>query len=219
MQRLIAEAYRLHLTRGLEKMLRFEGMSRVAGVDEAGRGSLAGPVVAAAVIPDPQRLVPGVDDSKRLSSALREELAERVKESSLAWSVASVSAGDIDRVNVLEATRLAMHTCIASLSPGPDCVLVDAVPLRTGIPTLPVFRGESLSYSIACASILAKVERDSRMVDLDPVYPMYGFSANKGYGARQHLEALEVYGPSPIHRLTFRSVVPRLDGARKWVSA
>ena len=218
MQRLIAEAYRLHLTCGLEKMLRFEGMSRVAGVDEAGRGSLAGPVVAAAVIPDPQRLVPGVDDSKRLSSGFREELAERVKESSLAWSVASVSAGDVDRVNVLEATRLAMQSCVASLSPGPDCVLVDAMPLSTGVPTLPVFRGESLSYSIACASILAKVERDRRMVDLDHLYPMYGFSANKGYGARQHLEALEAYGPSPIHRLTFRSVVPRLEVARKWVS-
>jgi ribonuclease HII len=119
---------------------------------------------------------------------------------------------------VLEATRLAMQSCVASLSPGPDCVLVDAMPLSTGVPTLPVFRGESLSYSIACASILAKVERDRRMVDLDHLYPMYGFSANKGYGARQHLEALEAYGPSPIHRLTFRSVVPRLEVARKWVS-
>ena len=218
MQRLIAEAYRLHLTCGLEKMLHFEGMSRIAGVDEAGRGSLAGPVVAAAVIPDPQRLVPGVDDSKRLSPVLREELAARVKESSIAWGVASASAGEIDRMNVLEATRLAMLSCVASLNPGPDCVLVDAVPLSTGIPTLPVFRGESLSYSIACASILAKVERDRRMGDLDRVYPMYGFATNKGYGARRHLRALEVYGPSPIHRLTFRSVVPRLEIAREWVS-
>ena len=218
MQRLIAEAYRLHLMCGLEKMLRFEGMSRVAGVDEAGRGSLAGPVVAAAVIPDPERLVPGVDDSKRLSPGLREELAEWVKEVSLSWAVASASAGAIDRVNVLEATRFAMENCVASLSPRPDCVLVDAVPLSTGIPTLPVFRGESLSYSIACASILAKVERDRRMGDLDREYPMYGFSANKGYGARKHLEALDRYGPSPIHRLTFRSVVPRLKLATEWVS-
>ena len=211
MQRLIAEAYRLHLVCGLERMLHFEGLTHVAGVDEAGRGCLAGPVTAAAVIPDSRSAVPGVDDSKRLSPKLREALAERIRESAVAWSVASVSAADIDRGNILQATRQAMSDCVAALEPSPDCVLVDAVTIDPGCPTLPVYRGESLSYAIACASILAKVERDRLMRRLDEQYPVYGFASNKGYGGRRHLEALDRYGPTPLHRLTFRSVVPRLE--------
>ena len=210
MQRLMAEAYRLHLTCGLDRMLRAEGFLRVAGVDEAGRGSLAGPVVAAAVIAADDRLVPGVDDSKRLSETQREELAEAIRCNSEGWGVAAVSAADIDRGNILQATRQAMRQCLQSLSPAPDCALVDAVALGPmAFPSLPIYRGETLSYLIACASILAKVERDHMMRHYDRAYPQYGFSSNKGYGAEEHRTALSSFGPTPIHRLTFKSVVPR----------
>ena len=211
MQRLMAEAYRLHLLCGLERLLHADGVARVAGVDEAGRGSLAGPVVAAAVIVDSDSLVPGVDDSKRLSAEVREELAAAIRRTAT-WAVACISADEIDRSDILKATKKAMAKCLAALEPAPDCAVVDAVPLAgLPFPSLPVVRGETLSYSIACASILAKVERDRIMRGLDAEYPQYGFAANKGYGARRHREALSRFGPSPIHRLTFKSVVPRED--------
>ncbi len=211
MQRLMAEAYRLQLLCGLERLLQADGVSRVAGVDEAGRGSLAGPVVAAAVIAHSDSLVPGVDDSKRLSAGLREELAVAIRRNTT-WAVAVVSATEIDRSDILRATKRAMAKCLAALEPAPDCAVVDAVPLKgLPFPSLPVFRGETLSYAIACASILAKVERDRIMCDLDAEYPQYGFAANKGYGAVEHREALSRFGPTPIHRLTFKSVVPRQE--------
>lgn len=214
MVELFTEAYRLRLLRGFEQLLSAYGYTSVAGVDEAGRGCLAGPVVAAAVIPDPACVIPGVDDSKRLSAAQREGLATVVRQTSYAWAVAAVSAGDIDRINILEATRLAMRRALAALAVSPDLVVTDAVTL-SGIPArvIPVVRGDSVCYAVACASILAKVARDRMMVELDGSHPQYGFAAHKGYAAASHRRALRRFGPSPAHRLTFRSVLPREDDA------
>ncbi len=214
LQALTCEAWRLHLLTGVEESLRLSGYRRIAGVDEAGRGGLAGPVVAAAVIPDPDRPVPGVDDSKRLSAERRRRLAEAIRDSAVAWAVVPAAAAVIDRINVLEATRGAMTQAVARLSPAADCVLVDAVALPASpAPALPLVRADGLAYAVACASILAKVERDEWMEGLDRRYPQYGFAGHKGYGAPRHLEALAAYGPTPEHRLTFRSVLPRLEAA------
>jgi ribonuclease HII len=204
-----AEAYRLQLLMQLEQELRAAGFAVVAGVDEAGRGSLAGPVVAAAVIPDPGRPVPGIDDSKRLTAGSREELAARIEQSSLSASVVIKPASLIDRINVLQATRQAMVEALSSLDPTPDAAVVDAVPLDgLTFPVLPVVRGDAVSYAVACASILAKVARDRLMCELHRAFPVYGFDRNKGYGAPEHLAALATFGPSPEHRLTFGSVLP-----------
>ncbi len=209
MGELLAETVRLRFLRGLEGMLGSAGYEWIAGVDEAGRGSLAGPVVAAAVIVDPRRVIPGVDDSKQLSRPKRERLEPLIRQTCLASAVARVSPATIDRVNILEATRQAMRQALKALDPLPDLAIVDAVPLRD-MPflCLPVIKGDALSYSVACASILAKVDRDRWMINLDRSYPEYGFSRNMGYGAAAHREALRVHGPSPEHRLTFRSVLP-----------
>jgi len=210
---LFAEAYRLRLLRGLEELLAQHGFCRIAGVDEAGRGSLAGPVVASAVIVDLRRTVPGVDDSKCLSAPERERAAAAIRRTALAWATAEVEADVIDRVNILEASRRAMAIALSRLDPRPDCAVVDAVAIPgLGFPCLPVIRGDAISYAVACASILAKVARDRRMAELDGLYPQYGFAAHKGYSVPEHLEALAAYGPCPIHRLTYRPVVPRMDG-------
>jgi ribonuclease HII len=207
---LFAEAYRLRLLRGLEDLLARCGFCRVAGVDEAGRGSLAGPVVASAVIVDPRCAILGVDDSKCLDAACRERLARKIRASALAWAVVPIPPDVIDRINILEATRQAMRQSLARLSPSPDIAVIDAVALSgLGIPFLPLVRGDSVSYAVACASILAKVERDRMMVELDGQYPQYGFASHKGYGVPEHLRALETYGPCPEHRLTYAPVLPR----------
>lgn len=214
LQALACEAWRLRLLTGVEESLRLAGFTRIAGVDEVGRGCLAGPVVAGAVVPDLERPLAGVDDSKHLTPARRRRLAEAIRDTAVAWAVVPVAASMIDRVNVLEATRSAMVQAVARLTPEPDCVLVDAVKLPTcKAPTLPLVRADGLAYAVACASILAKVERDDWMTGLDRRYPQYGFAANKGYGAREHLEALATYGPTPEHRLTFRSVLPRREAS------
>ena len=207
---LFVEAYRLHLLRGLEERLARCGYGLIAGVDEVGRGSLAGPVVAAAVVLDGRCLVPGVDDSKCLTPPERERAAEAIRSHAVACAVAAIPPDVIDRVNILEATRLAMHEALSRLRPAPDCAVVDAVRLSgLGFPCIPLVRGDCFSYAVACASILAKVERDRTMVELDREYPQYGFAAHKGYGVAEHLEALSAYGPSPIHRLTYKPVLPR----------
>jgi ribonuclease HII len=209
---LFAEAYRLHLLRGLEGLLARSGFMRIAGVDEAGRGSLAGPVVAAAVIVDSHCLVPGVDDSKCLTAAERERLAEAIRASSPGYAVAQVAPDIIDRINILEASRRAMAQALAGLRPAPDCAVIDAVAVDGFLfPCLPVVRGDVISYAVACASILAKVERDRLMVELGSRYPQYGFAGHKGYSVPEHLQALETYGPCPIHRLTYRPVLPRRE--------
>ncbi len=207
---LFAEAYRLRLLRGLEDWLARCGFCRIAGVDEAGRGSLAGPVVAAAVIVDPRCAIPGVDDSKCLDAACRERLAASIRASALAWAVVPIPPDVIDRINILEATRQAMRQSLARLAPSPDIAVIDAVALSgLGIPFLPLVRGDSVSYAVACASILAKVARDRMMTDLHRQYPMYGFASHKGYSVPEHLRALEAYGPCPEHRLTYAPVLPR----------
>lgn len=212
LQALACEGWRLRLLTGVEESLRLAGYRRIAGVDEVGRGCLAGPVVAGAVIPDLERPIPGVDDSKHLSPERRRRLAERIRDTALAWAVVPVAAAVIDRINVLEATRSAMMKAVARLSPPPDCVLVDAVALPNApAPALPLVRADGLAYAVACASILAKVERDEQMAELDRSYPQYGFAGHKGYGAPEHIEALAAYGPTPEHRLTFRSVLPRRE--------
>ena len=212
LQALACEAWRLRLLTGVEESLRLAGYRRIAGVDEVGRGCLAGPVVAGAVIPDLDRPIPGVDDSKHLTPERRRRLAEAIRETALAWAVVPAAAEVIDRINVLEATRGAMAQAVARLTPAPDCVLVDAVVLPDApAPALPLVRADGLAYAVACASILAKVERDEWMVGLDRRYPQYGFAGHKGYGAPEHIQALAVYGPTPEHRLTFRSVLPRRE--------
>jgi ribonuclease HII len=209
---LFVEAYRLHLLRGLEEGLGRCGYGLIAGVDEVGRGSLAGPVVAAAVVLDGRCLVPGVDDSKCLTPPERERAAAAIRSHAVAFAVAAISPEVIDRINILEATRLAMGEALSRLRPAPDCAVVDAVRLSGfRFPCIPLVRGDCFSYAVAAASIVAKVERDRMMVELDRKYPQYGFAAHKGYGVAEHLEALSAYGPSPIHRLTYKPVLPRQE--------
>jgi ribonuclease HII len=209
---LFLEAYRLRLLRGLEDRLAGCGYGLIAGVDEVGRGSLAGPVVAAAVIVDARCLIPGVDDSKCLTPPERERAAEVIRATSVAAAVAAVPPSVIDCVNILEASRQAMGEALSRLRPMPDCAVIDAVRLGGfGFPCVSLIRGDCLSYAVACASILAKVERDRMMTELDRKYPQYGFAAHKGYSVPEHLEALAAYGPSPVHRLTFRPVLPRAE--------
>ncbi len=212
---LMAEAYRLHLMRGVEQLLADAGFRLVAGVDEAGRGCLAGPVVAAAVVVEPDCLIPGIDDSKKLDAPARERLAEVIRMEAVAYSVVAVPAATIDRINVLEATRAAMFEALGTLRVAPDCAIIDAVRLRgLPFPSLPIVRGDAISFAVACASILAKTERDRMMTELDGDFPEYGFARNKGYGAPEHRVALAELGPTPHHRLTFRSVLPRTDDVR-----
>ncbi len=184
----------------------------VAGVDEAGRGPLAGPVVAAAVILDPQQRIDGLDDSKKLSEPQRERLADQIRERALAWSVASAEVEEIDEINILAATMLAMRRAIASLTIMPNGVQVDG----NRLPNLSfadvrlhgeaIVGGDGKVASISAASIIAKTHRDAIMVKLDREYPMYEFARHKGYGTRVHLERLREHGPCPAHRQTFAPV-------------
>lgn len=209
---LCCEAYRLELLCGLEERLGRAGYERVAGADEAGRGALAGPVVAAAVIPDLDRPIAGIDDSKQVSADRRRELAERVRASARAWAVVAIGPELIDRANILEATRLATRRAVEALEPAADLLVSDALKLPgLAIPCLPVVKADALVYAVACASILAKTERDRLLEELALDYPWYGFEGHKGYGAPEHRAALERFGPSPVHRLTFRTVLPRAE--------
>lgn len=212
--RLFAELRRLELMGELEQRLARAGFASVAGVDEAGRGSLAGPVVAAAVIPDPRLPIPAVDDSKRLPAALRERLAETIRSTARAWAVVEVSAVQIDASDILRATRAAMLQAVRRLDPTPHAVVSDAVPLpELGLPALALVKGDALCFAVACASILAKQHRDRRLAELDAEFPQYGFARHKGYAAEEHLAALARYGPSRVHRLSFGRVVPRRQAA------
>lgn len=215
MGQVFAEAYRLRLMRGLEDALGDLGMSRIAGVDEAGRGCLAGPVVAGAVLVEHGKLVPGVDDSKNLPAPKRERLAEAIRRAHPVSCVVAVPPATIDRINILQATKLAMTEAVGRLATVPDMVLIDAVPLRLDVPSLAVVRGDAVSYAVACASILAKVERDRLMAQLDRRFPHYDFAENKGYGSAAHRRALETFGPSVCHRLTFKSVLPKNETPKK----
>jgi ribonuclease HII len=179
----------------------------IAGVDEAGRGPLAGPVTAAAVILDPDRIIQGLTDSKRLSPARRAALEVQITEQALAWSVAMATVEEVDQLNILRATLLAMQRAVAGLSRPPRLVLVDGDRCpRFHCPAKAVIRGDVLVGAISAASILAKVARDREMDRLDLLYPGYGFSGHKGYPTRAHMAALRQLGPSDIHRRSFRPV-------------
>jgi len=179
----------------------------VAGVDEAGRGPLAGPVVAAAVILNPERRIKGLDDSKLLTPEERESLFDQILKQAAAVGTGIVDPETIDRVNILEATCLAMRQALSCLCPRPNLVLIDAVSL-SGLawPQKPLVRGDRRSASIAAASIVAKVSRDRLMIEADSVFPQYGFRRHKGYPTPEHLRALRKHGPCPIHRRTFHGV-------------
>ena len=178
----------------------------MAGVDEAGRGSLFGPVVAAAVILDPERRIRGLRDSKLLAEKVREEMAELIRERALACAVAEVDAAEIDRINIYQASRLAMREAVARLPLLPDHLLVDAMVLDWAGPQTRIIHGDARSASVAAASILAKVERDRLLRHWDGVFPQYGLAAHKGYSTPQHLESLCQHGPSPLHRQSFAPV-------------
>jgi ribonuclease HII len=190
----------------IERALARQGYQRIAGLDEAGRGSLFGPVYAAAVILDPKRPVRGLNDSKLLPPEQRTLLAERIRERAQAWSVASADAVEIDRMNIYQAARLAMKRALDLLAPPPDYLLVDALTLDTSIPQRGIIHGDALSFSIAAASILAKVERDACMERWDDVYPQFGLRRHKGYACAEHLRALEAHGPTPQHRRSYEPV-------------
>jgi len=204
-------AAKLRLLKGLKCTTKFEraawdaGARLVAGVDEVGRGSLFGPVVAAAVILDPAHRIQGLRDSKLLPEARREELAERIRQHAIAFAIAAIDAARIDQVNIYQASKLAMTEAIRMLPSPPDHLLVDAMRLDIACAQTPIIHGDALSASIAAASILAKVERDAMMRLWDPVYPVYGLASNKGYSTQRHVSALREHGPSPLHRLSFSS--------------
>ena len=181
-----------------------KGVKVICGVDEAGRGPLAGPVCAAAVILPPYLEIPGLNDSKKLSDKRRRELAPVIKEKALCYGIAFASHEEIDEINILQATFLAMERALAQLEIKPDLALIDGNREKDfGIPVQTVVKGDSLSASIAAASVLAKVTRDDLMEALAVDYPQYGFEIHKGYGTKAHYAALESHGPSPVHRMSF----------------
>jgi ribonuclease HII len=183
------------------------GITRLAGVDEAGRGPLAGPVVAAAVVLAPGTVIDGVDDSKRLPPHDRERLYEAIRSAAAAWAVGVVDPETIDRVNILEATRMAMRTALLALPLAPELVLTDFVEVRDlPCPQRNLVSGDQRSATVAAASIIAKVTRDRIMVDADRVFPEYGFGRHKGYATEEHRWALVKHGPCPLHRRTFAGV-------------
>ena len=194
----------------LEKMLEYEkdlyakGYEYICGIDEAGRGPLCGPVVAAAVILKKGDKIEGVNDSKKLSEKKREQLFEEIKQRAVAYSVGIVDEKTIDEINILEATRLAMKKAVEGLSTKAQYALVDAekrVPID--IPYTSIIKGDALSESIAAASIIAKVTRDRMIVELDKTYPEYNFAKNKGYGTKEHTDAIKLHGLCPAHRRSF----------------
>jgi ribonuclease HII len=189
-----------------ERAARQLGWTRIAGLDEAGRGALFGPVVAAAVILNPKRRIVGLDDSKKLTAERRVLLAERIREHAIAWGVAEVDAQRIDAWNIYQASRQAMTAALKQLVIQPDFLLIDAMQLDVLIEQKSLIKGDTRSVSIAAASILAKTHRDARMEEWDAIYPQYGLARHKGYGTPDHLEALRQYGPSPLHRHSFAPV-------------
>jgi ribonuclease HII len=207
-----ASAAKLRLLKRLRCTLRYEkrawqaGATLVAGVDEVGRGSLFGCVVAAAVILDPSYRVRGLRDSKLLPAERREILAERIREHAVAWSVAAVDAARIDQINIYQASRCAMREAVLRLAPVPDHLLVDAMRIDCQQAQDAIIHGDALSASIAAASILAKVERDRMMCEWDKVFPAYGLASHKGYSTAKHLAALREHGPTALHRQSFAPV-------------
>jgi len=186
-----------------------EGFKFIAGVDEVGRGCLAGAVVAAAVILDLSKPLPkGLNDSKKISAKNRERIAEEIRVNAICYAIAQIEAEEIDRINILQATKKAMISAVGKLNPAADFLLIDALQLKEiNLPQKAIIHGDAISASIAAASIIAKTYRDDLMKEFDKTYPEYGFSKHVGYGTKAHFEALKIYGTCPIHRRSFRGVV------------
>lgn len=182
-----------------------DSINYIAGVDEAGRGPLAGPVCVASVIMplDEDKIIPDVNDSKKLSEKKREMLYDKIIELALSYKIEMIDEDTIDDINILNATKLGMKNSIIGLDIKPDLVLIDAVKLDIDYNTNPIIHGDALSYNIACASILAKVTRDRYIKEISNMYPKYNFAKNKGYGTKEHIEALKKYGACKIHRETY----------------
>lgn len=199
------EQERLKTMYQYEEVLYAEGAEYVCGIDEVGRGPLAGPVVACAVILPKGFVYPGINDSKKLTEKKRTELDRVIRENAISFAISEVSAGKIDEINILNGTKKAMSDAVRSLKVQPSHLLIDAVKLSDlDIPQTSVIGGDARSVSIASASILAKVYRDSLMKELSAKYPEYGFDSNKGYGSKAHIEAIKKYGLSPCHRVSFK---------------
>ena len=203
------EKERLDNLKKFESNLYKEGTKLIIGIDEAGRGPLAGPVAVGAVVMKPNSELEWVNDSKKVTEKRREILFDKIKEDALAWSVQLISQQEIDELNILQATKKGLHLAVEDiinqLGTKPDIILVDALrEIDTcGIPYESIIKGDATCYSISCASILAKVTRDRIMKEWDEVYPQYGFAGHKGYGTAKHIQAIKEYGPCPLHRKTF----------------
>lgn len=194
--------------RVFETHLESQGSVCIAGVDEAGRGSLAGPVVAAAVILPSCLDIPGINDSKKLTKVQREDFYELISQKSVSWALGVVGPEEIDRVNILEASLVAMREAVSNLKIKPDHLLIDGpFVINSPIKQKAIKKGDGLSVSIAAASIMAKVSRDRMMCELEEKFPSFRFSIHKGYGTEMHLSELSLHGPTPVHRKTFRGVV------------
>lgn len=190
------------MTQNLFDFDRNFNLSSIAGVDEAGRGPLAGPVVAACCILPLDCMIDGINDSKKLSEPKREKLYCEITASAV-FKVSVIPQEVIDEINILRATKRAMAECIENMPVKPELVLIDAVDVKVSVPIKSIIKGDAQSYNIAAASIIAKVTRDRLMRDYDNLYPQYGFAKNKGYGTKEHIEALKKYGPCPLHRKSF----------------
>ncbi len=188
-----------------EKIYNSKEVKYICGIDEAGRGPLAGPVVIAAVIMPRNSMIEGVNDSKKVSEKKREKLYEEITSSSIAWAVGIIDQNEIDDINILNATKKGLTQAITELEQRPDIILVDALTKidTLGIPYESIIKGDAKSYSIAAASIVAKVTRDRIMRQWDEIYPQYGFEKHKGYGTAMHINAIKEYGPCPLHRKSF----------------
>jgi len=198
-----SEKERLIKMQRFEKPLYENGIKYVAGIDEVGRGPLAGPVVTCAMVLKPDVLIEGVNDSKKVSEKNRDKLFEIIIDNCISYGIGMANEKVIDSINILNATKEAMKEALANLKVTPEHLLIDALELGVNIPTTPLIKGDAFSISIAAASIVAKVTRDRMMVAYDEIYPEYGFSRNKGYGTSEHVAALKKYGPCPIHRMSF----------------
>jgi len=206
------ERERLNAMFVYERAAAAAGHTLVAGVDEAGRGPLAGPVAVAAVILPQEAHLPRINDSKKLSAAMREELFTQIVAIAISYHVALIDAEIIDRMNILQATRMGMYEAIAALTPAPEEVLIDAVELpKLSMPSQSIIKGDAKSASIAAASILAKVTRDHLMEQYDTEYPHYAFAKHKGYGTQEHIDAIRKYGVCPIHRKSFDPIRSMLN--------
>ena len=199
------EIERLKKLKEYETELHEKGVEYICGIDEAGRGPLAGPVVVAACIMPKDSLIEFVNDSKKVTEKRREKIYDIITNEAIAWNAAIISQQEIDDINILEATKKGLHDSIVGLKVKPDRIIVDALKGidTNGIPYDSIIKGDAKCYSISCASIIAKVTRDRIMREWDKIYPMYGFEQHKGYGTKKHIEAIKEFGPCPLHRKSF----------------